>query len=130
MTPEDLPQTLAYAIAARGSADDGATALDGIDALLADKELERQWHRIERLEHAISLCDATTPALALTQMLIALDVLRRFLEQDLSEADRTACYWLATDCLTASYRHFKTAAAKTPLPTTLTEFYVPKFVRK
>lgn len=126
VTPEELPQALADAIAARLAADKDAVALDGIDALLAEKELHRQWHRLDCLEHALSVFEATTPAMALTQMLIAMRTLRHFHEMDLTNAERDNTYFLGLNCLASSHRFFA-GSTNTALPAELASFYVPGF---
>ena len=128
MSPEDLPQALADAIAARRTADTNAITLEDIDARLAENEMSRQWHRTDCLEHALSVFDATTPAMALTQLLIAMRTLRHFHEMDLTNAERDNTYFLGLNCLASSHR-FVVGSTSTVLPVDLTSFYVPRFVR-
>ncbi|MCG8503269.1 MAG: hypothetical protein MI755_01570 [Sphingomonadales bacterium] len=129
MTPEDLPQALADAIAARRAADTNAVTLEDIDARLAENEMSRQWHRTDCLEHALSVFDATTPAMALTQMLIAMRTLRHFHEMDLTAAQRDDTYFLGLNCLASSHR-FIVSSTSAALPVDLTSFYMPRFMKR
>ena len=105
MTPTDLPAALA-------------------EAIRASERDERQFFRIESLEHAVSVFEAAEPELAAAQTLVAMGVVTRFVEEALAESEREAARLLAVRCLASVHRYLSGDRA----PRTLTEHYLPPWM--
>ena len=94
------------------------------EAIRASERDERQFLRIESLEHAVSVFEAAGPELAAAQILVAMGVVTRFVEQDLTEAEGEAGRLLAVRCLASVHRYLSGDRA----PRTLTEHYLPPWM--